>query len=91
MAKNLKFQNYIKSSSNSSVYRRRQRHQNPEIFYSLSSSEIYRETKTPQNTENFKKLADGRKTFLAERYNQRPSERYTYPIATSMRIGWFHE
>ena len=91
MAKNPKFQKFSCNlkSPNSYVYTRPVRKNNQlssEIFYSLSSTEHYKEslktTALPANVRD-------RQSFLNGKYQTKPAERYAFPIATSMRIGWF--
>lgn len=92
MAKNYKYQKFSSNlkSSNSYVYTRPSRKNNQlnsEIFYSLSLTEQYREPiKATSKSANIR----DRRSFLTEKYQTRPAERYAFPIATSMRIGWFH-
>lgn len=89
MAKNFKSQNFS-SNLKSYVYTRpirRNNQLNSEIFYSLSSTEQYKEPIKGSNSTN--NVSD-RRSFLTEKYQTRPAERYAFPIATSMRIGWFH-
>lgn len=91
MAKNLKFQKFSSNlkSTNSYVYTRRPLRRNnqlnSEIFYSLSSTEHYKEPLQATHSANVR----DRKSFLTEKYQTKPAERYAFPIATSMRIGWF--
>lgn len=90
MAKNSKSQNFPKLLKSSSfIYTRfpkKVNQANSEIFYTLAPTEKYQEP--PQNKAL--KAVQDRQSFLVERYDRKPSERYDFPIATSMRYGWFH-
>lgn len=103
MAKSFEFQNSRSSSKssnhllNSYIYTRvtkKVRQTNSEIFYSLAPTEKYSfnelAMKRVSSNIKIKLMTNNKDNYLSERYDQRPSEKYNFPQATSWRIGWFN-